>query len=406
MKFDVEKIRNDFPVLHRKVYDKPFVYLDNAATTQKPVQVIEEIERVYKTINSNIHRGVHHLSDLCTGEYENAREKVASFINANHSHEVIFTSGTTGSVNLVAFSFGESFVGEGDEIIVSAMEHHSNIVPWQMLCERKNAVLKVIPINGDGELIMEEYEKLIGPKTRLVAVVHVSNAIGTRNPVERIIEIAHKQDVPVLVDGAQSVQHEKIDVQKIDADFFAFSGHKIYGPTGTGVLYGKEKWLDRMVPWQGGGEMISNVTFQKTTYNKLPFKFEAGTPNYTGAIAMAAALDYVGKTGLENIAGYEKELTEYAVSKLMQIDGLRLIGTPRKRTSVISFMIENIHPYDAGMVIDKMGVAVRTGSHCAEPVMDFFGVRGTIRASLVFYNTKREIDTLYDAVIKVKEMFN
>ncbi len=406
MKFDVEKIRNDFPVLHRKVYDKPFVYLDNAATTQKPVQVIEEIERVYKTINSNIHRGVHHLSDLCTGEYENAREKVASFINANHSHEVIFTSGTTGSVNLVAFSFGESFVGEGDEIIVSAMEHHSNIVPWQMLCKRKNAVLKVIPINGDGELIMEEYEKLIGPKTRLVAVVHVSNAIGTRNPVERIIEIAHKQDVPVLVDGAQSVQHEKIDVQKIDADFFAFSGHKIYGPTGTGVLYGKEKWLDRMVPWQGGGEMISNVTFQKTTYNKLPFKFEAGTPNYTGAIAMAAALDYVGKTGLENIAGYEKELTEYAVSKLMQIDGLRLIGTPRKRTSVISFMIENIHPYDAGMVIDKMGVAVRTGSHCAEPVMDFFGVRGTIRASLVFYNTKREIDTLYDAVIKVKEMFN
>jgi len=406
LKFDVEKIRNDFPVLHRKVYDKPFVYLDNAATTQKPVQVIEEIERVYKTINSNIHRGVHHLSDLCTGEYENAREKVASFINANHSHEVIFTSGTTGSVNLVAFSFGESFVGEGDEIIVSAMEHHSNIVPWQMLCERKNAVLKVIPINGDGELIMEEYEKLIGPKTRLVAVVHVSNAIGTRNPVERIIEIAHKQDVPVLVDGAQSVQHEKIDVQKIDADFFAFSGHKIYGPTGTGVLYGKEKWLDRMVPWQGGGEMISNVTFQKTTYNKLPFKFEAGTPNYTGAIAMAAALDYVGKTGLENIAGYEKELTEYAVSKLMQIDGLRLIGTPRKRTSVISFMIENIHPYDAGMVIDKMGVAVRTGSHCAEPVMDFFGVRGTIRASLVFYNTKREIDTLYDAVIKVKEMFN
>ncbi len=405
LNFNVEKIRKDFPILHREVYNKPLVYLDNAATTQKPVQVTEEMNRVYETINSNIHRGVHYLSDMCTGEYEKAREKVARFINAASTNEVIFTSGTTGSVNTVAFSFGETFVSEGDEIIISALEHHSNIVPWQMLCERKKAVLKVIPVNGNGELLMDEYEKLIGPKTRLVAVAHVSNAIGTRNPVERIIEISHNHDVPVLIDGAQSIQHEKIDVQKLDADFFAFSGHKVYGPTGTGVLYGKEEWLEKMTPYQGGGEMISSVSFEKSTYNRLPFKFEAGTPNFAGAIGLAAALDYIDNTGIGNIAEYEKDLTDYAVSKLSQTENLKLIGTPAHRTSVISFLLENIHPYDAGMVIDKMGVAVRTGSHCAEPLMGFFGIRGTIRASLAFYNTRKEIDVLHNAILKVKEMF-
>jgi len=405
LSFDVKKIREDFPILQREIYNKPLVYFDNAATTQKPRQVIEAMEHVYSRINSNIHRGVHFLSDRCTEEFERSREMVAGFINAAHSHEVIFTAGTTASINLAAFSFGETFVGEGDEIIVSAMEHHSNLVPWQMLCGRKKAKLKIIPLNEKGELLVEEFEKLISARTKLVTLSHVSNAIGTRHPVEKVIELAHKKDIPVLIDGAQSIQHEVIDVQKMDADFFVFSGHKVYGPTGIGVFYGKEKWLEKMMPYQGGGEMISRVTLEKTSYNRLPFKFEAGTPNYVGAIGLAAALQYLRETGMENIIAYERELTDYGVSKLSEIDNLRLVGTPRERTSVLSFLIDDIHPYDAGMVIDKMGVAVRTGNHCAEPLMDFFKIRGTIRASVVFYNTKKEIDILCDAIEKVKQMF-
>ena len=403
---DIELIRHHFPILSQKVHNRPLVYLDNAATTQKPLKVIETIERVYKTINSNVHRGVHHLSDVCTDEHEQARIKVQQFINAGHSHEIIFTSGTTASINLVAFSFGEKFVKEGDEVIISAMEHHSNMVPWQMLCERKKALLKVIPMSLNGELELDKLPGLISGKTRIIAVGHVSNSLGTVNPVKDIIELAHANNIPVLVDGAQAVQHGKVDVQELDCDFYVFSGHKAYGPTGIGVLYGKGKWLNEMPPWQGGGEMIKEVSFSGTVYNDLPFKFEAGTPNFVGAIALGAALDYLNEIGLDEIASREKELLEYATQKLQAIPGLVIVGNAKEKISVISFYLEGIHPYDTGMVLDKLGIAVRTGNHCAQPVMDFLRLPGTVRASFVFYNTREEIDALAEGVLRVKQMFS
>ncbi|HKL07393.1 MAG TPA: cysteine desulfurase [Bacteroidales bacterium] len=405
MSIDINKIRSDFPILNQQVYQKPLVYFDNGATTQKPKVVIDEVAKIYSQENANIHRGVHFLSEQLTQRYEDARKVVQQFIHAAHDHEVIFTSGTTESINTIAYSFGEKYIHEGDEIIISTLEHHANIVPWQMLCERKNASLKIIPINDEGELLLDEYEKLISLKTKLIAVNHVSNAIGTINDVKKMIDIAHQKDIPVLIDGAQSIQHGKVDVQKLDCDFYVFSGHKIYGPNGIGVLYGKEKWLNELPPFMTGGEMIKNVTFEKTTFNELPFKFEAGTPNYVGAIGMAKAIEYIQGIGLENIEAYEKELLEYATQKLNAIEGLKIIGTSAKKISVISFILENIHHYDAGMVIDKMGIAVRTGHHCAEPVMDCFHIEGTIRASFAFYNTKEEIDRLYEALNTVKQMF-
>ncbi|MCK5169083.1 MAG: cysteine desulfurase, partial [Bacteroidales bacterium] len=392
LSLDIQKIRKDFPILNQKVYNKPLVYLDNGATTQKPQVVIDEEIKIYSKENSNIHRGVHYLSEQLTQRYEDARKAVQKFINAPHDREVIFTSGTTESINTIAFSFGEKYINKGDEIIISALEHHANIVPWQMLCERKKATLKVIPINEKGELLLDEYQKLISPKTKIVAVNQVSNALGTVNDVKKLIDIAHQQNIPVLIDGAQSIQHGNVDVQELDCDFFVFSGHKIYGPNGIGVIYGKEKWLNEMPPFMTGGEMIKKVTFEKTTFNELPFKFEAGTPNYVGAIGLVTAINYIQEIGLENIAAYEKELLDYATEKLESIDGLRIIGTAQKKVSVISFVLDNIHHYDAGMVIDKMGIAVRTGHHCAEPLMDCFNIEGTIRASFSFYNTKEEID--------------
>lgn len=403
---DITKIRSHFPILGRKVHNRALVYLDNAATTQKPLKVIETIERVYKNLNSNVHRGVHHLSDLCTDEHEQARSKVQKFINAAYSHEIIFTSGTTASINLVAFSFGEKYVSEGDEIIVSALEHHSNMVPWQMLCERKKALLKILPMTKKGELEIDKLPGLITEKTRLVAVGHVSNALGTVNPVKKIIEIAHSGGVPVLIDGAQAVQHGRVDMQEMDCDFYVFSGHKAYGPTGIGVLYGKEKWLNEMPPWQGGGEMIREVSFSGAVYNDLPFKFEAGTPNFTGAIALGAALDYLNEIGLEEIALREKELLDYATRKLQSIPGLVIVGNAAEKISVISFYLEGIHPYDTGMILDKLGIAVRTGNHCAQPVMDFLQLPGTVRASMVFYNTREEIDLLAEGIERVKQMFS
>ncbi len=405
MSLDIQKIRKDFPILNQQIYKKPLVYFDNGATTQKPQLVIDEEVKIYSEENSNIHRGVHYLSEQLTQRYEDARKVVRKFINAKHDHEVIFTSGTTESINTIAFSFGEKYVNEGDEIIISTLEHHANIVPWQILCERKNAVLKIIPINENGELILEEYEKLISSKTKIVAVNHVSNALGTINDIKRIIEIAHKRDIPVLIDGAQSVQHGNVDVKELDCDFYVFSGHKIYGPNGIGVLYGKEKWLNEMPPFMTGGEMIKKVSFEKTTFNELPLKFEAGTPNYVAAIGLAKAIEYIQNVGLKNIAEYEKELLDYATKKLESIEGLKIIGTAQNKISIISFILEDIHNYDAGMVIDKMGIAVRTGHHCAEPLMDSLNIEGTIRASFSFYNTKEEINSLYDALLTVKQMF-
>jgi cysteine desulfurase/selenocysteine lyase len=402
---DIQKIRKDFPILNQLIYNKPLVYFDNGATTQKPQVVIDEESKIYSQENSNIHRGVHYLSEQLTQRYEDARKTVQKFINAPHDHEVILTSGTTESINTIAYSFGEKYVNEGDEIIISTLEHHANIVPWQMLCERKGAVLKVIPINDKGELLLDEYEKLLSPKTKIVAVTQVSNALGTVNDVKKIIEIAHKNGTPVLIDGAQSVQHNIIDVQDLDCDFFVFSGHKLYGPNGIGVIYGKEKFLNEMPPYMTGGEMIKKVTFEKTTFNELPFKFEAGTPNYVAAIGLATAIDYIQEIGLENIAAYEKELLDYATEKLESIEGLRIIGTAANKVCAISFILENIHHFDAGMVIDKMGIAVRTGHHCAEPLMNRFNIEGTLRASFAFYNTKEEIDKLYDAILTVKQMF-
>ena len=405
MSLDIEKIRNDFPLLQQRVNNQPLVYLDNGATTQKPKVVIDKIQELYTQYNSSIHRGVHWLSEQITEEYEKARSIVRNFISARHNHEVIFTSGATGSINAVAFSFGEKFVREGDEIIISEMEHHANIVPCQMLCERKAARLKVIPINDQGELVPGALEKLITSRTRILALTQVSNSLGTINPVKEIIEIAHAGNVPVLIDGAQAVQHGDVNVSDMDCDFYVFSGHKIYGPNGIGVLYGKEKWLEEIPPYQGGGDMVDNVTFEKTTYNRLPFKFEAGTMNYIGAIGMSTALTYLEKVGIDKIADYETELLGYATSRLEEHGDIRIFGKAKNKISIISFLIEGIHQYDTGMILDKMGIAVRTGTHCAQPVMERYGIEGTIRASLAFYNTKEEIDKLTAGLQKVKEMF-
>jgi cysteine desulfurase/selenocysteine lyase len=404
--FEVERIRADFPVLRQTIHGKPLVYLDSAATAQKPLAVIEAIRRFHEVDCANIHRGVHELSQRSTAAYEETRAKTRRFLNARTKNELIFVRGTTEGVNLVASSWGRGNVRQGDEIIISAMEHHSNIVPWQMLAEDRGAKLRVIPMNQRGELILEEYEKLLNPRTRMVAVAHVSNPLGTINPVRQIIEMAHRAGAITLVDGAQAAPHIRIDVQALDADFYTLSGHKLFGPTGIGILYGKSKLLDAMPPYQGGGDMIQSVTFEKTTYNDLPYKFEAGTPNIAGGIGLGAALDYVNRIGLERIASYEHELLEYGTARLSEVPGLRLIGTAREKAAVLSFVIEGIHPHDIGTVLDRQGVAVRTGHHCAQPVMDFFDVPATTRASLACYNTFAEIDTLVAGLYKVKEIFS
>ncbi len=402
---NIEEIRSDFPILSTTVYGKPLIYLDNGATTEKPKCVVEEMTKIYYTTNANVHRGVHYLSQQATDLAEESRVVVQQFINAKHSHEIIFTRGTTESINLVAHSFCRQFCNEGDEIIISAMEHHANIVSWQLQEPIRGIKLKVIPINDKGELMLDEMEKLISPKTRLISVTHVSNVLGTVNPVDQITEIAHKHNIPVLIDAAQSVQHMTLDVQKLDCDFLVFSGHKVYGPNGVGVLYGKEKWLNQMPPYQGGGEMIKTVSFKETTFNELPFKFESGTPDYPGVIALATALKYIKNIGLDSIKAYEDELLRYCTDELLKIEGLRIYGTSDKKSSVISFLVNNIHHYDMGMLLDKMGIAVRTGHHCAQPLMDELGVDGTVRASLAFYNTKEEIDQLVMGVKKVASMF-
>ena len=402
---DVDRIRSDFPILSEKVYNKDLVYLDNGATTQKPRIVADTLTEVLTRYNANIHRGVHRLSDIASEEYEKARETVRAFINAGSTDEIIFNSGTTAAINNIAFSFGERFVNEGDEIVISALEHHANIVPWQMLCERRGAKLKIIPMDDNGVLDLKAYKELLNGSTKIVAVTQASNALGVITPLNEIIAGAHSNDIPVLVDGAQGIQHGVVDVREMDCDFYVFSGHKIYGPTGIGVLYGKRKYLDLMPPWQGGGDMVKSVTFEKTTYNELPFKFEAGTTNFPGAIGLAAALNYITGTGREAIAEREAMLLEYATTKLKEIEGIRIYGDVENKISVISFLIDGIHQYDAGMVLDKMGIAVRTGTHCAQPVMDRFGIDGTIRASFCFYNTTREADLLADGVRRVKEMF-
>lgn len=398
---DIDNIRKDFPILNEKIYNKTLIYFDNGATTQKPQSVIEKINYGYEHLNANIHRGVHYLSQKATEAHEEARKTVASFLGAGKHQEIIFTRGTTEAINLVAFSFGEAFCKAGDEIIVSVMEHHSNIVPWQMLCERKGMKLKVIPINETGELDIKAYTELVNENTRLVSVAHVSNVLGTVNPVKNIIDIAHSRNIPVLIDGAQSVPHIPVNVTELDADFYVFSGHKIYGPTGIGVLYGKEKWLNAIPPYQGGGEMIATVSFEKTTYNELPFKFEAGTPDYIGSTALAAALDYVQKIGIDKIATYEHELTKYATLRLKEIDGIRIIGQAAEKSAVVSFLVGNIHPYDIGMLLDKLGIAVRTGHHCAQPLIESLEIPGTVRASFAFYNTKEEIDVFIEALKRV-----
>mgnify|MGYP003842128327 FL=1 len=403
--FNVEAIRKDFPILSRKVNGKPLVYFDNAATSQTPQQVIDVIVDYYSNYNANIHRGVHTLSQEATDLYEQARLKIQSHFNAKFSHEIIFTSGTTHSINLVANGFS-SLLKKGDDIIVSALEHHSNIVPWQMLCERTGATLKVIPMNEEGELIMSKFDTLLSKNTKLVFVNHISNALGTINPIEYIIEEAHKIGAAVLIDGAQSTPHIKPDVQALDVDFYVTSAHKICGPTGVGMLYGKESWLKKLPPYQGGGEMIAEVSFEKTTYADLPHKFEAGTPNICGGIAFGAAIDYMNGIGFENIAAYENELLEYGTTKLLEIEGLKIYGTSKHKTSVISFNLKGMHPYDVGTILDKLGIAVRTGHHCAQPIMDFYKIPGTVRASFAFYNTKAEIDTFIEAVKKAKMMLS
>ena len=403
--FDIQKIRADFPILSTKVKLKPLVYFDNGATSQKPKVVIEAISKYYQEINANIHRGVHTLSQLATDAYEASRIKIQQHLNAQFSHEIIFTSGTTHGINTVANGFA-FILKEDDEVLVSAMEHHSNIVPWQMLCERTGAKLKVIPMNENGELILSEYKKLLSEKTKIVAVNHISNALGTINPIKEMIEMAHKVGAAFLVDGAQAVPHLKPDVQDLDCDFYVFSGHKMCGPTGTGILYGKEKWLNKLHPYQGGGEMIETVTFEKTTYAGLPHKFEAGTPNIAGGIVLGTAVDYLNEIGFEAISNHEHELLVYATEKLLEIDGLKIYGTAKEKASVISFNIEGIHPYDIGTIIDNLGIAVRTGHHCAQPVMDFYKIPGTIRASFAFYNTKQEVDELVDSVKKAKLMLS
>lgn len=403
--YDVNKIRNDFPILSRTVYGKPLVYLDNGATTQKPRCVVDAMVDEYYSVNANVHRGVHFLSQQATNLHEASRETVRKFINAGKTSEVVFTRGTTESINLVASSFVDSQMQDGDEVIVSVMEHHSNIVSWQLQAARKGIKLRVIPMNDRGELLLDEYEKLFSTRTKLVSVAHVSNVLGTINPVKKIIEIAHAHQVPVLIDGAQGVPHMKVDVQDLDADFYVFSGHKIYGPTGVGVLYGKEDWLDRLPPYQGGGEMIQNVTFEKTTFNELPFKFEAGTPDYVGTTALATALDYVSEIGMDNIAAYEHELTVYAMERLKEIPGMRIFGEAEHKGGVISFLVGNIHHFDMGTLLDRLGIAVRTGHHCAEPLMRRLGIEGTVRATFGIYTTKEEIDALVAGIARVSRMF-
>ncbi len=403
--YDIAAIRQDFPILGREVYKKPLVYLDNGATTQKPRQVVDAMVDEYYNVNANVHRGVHFLSQQATDLHEQSRERVRQFINAQSTSEIVFTRGTTESINLLAFCFGEAFVHEGDEIVVTEMEHHSNIVPWQMMCERKGAKLKVIPITDDGRLCMDAYRQMLNEKTRLVCCTHVSNVLGTINPVKEIVKIAHSNGSLVLIDGAQSTPHFAVDVQDIDCDFFAFSGHKIYAPTGIGVLYGKEQLMDKLPPYQGGGEMIQKVTFEKTTYNDLPYKFEAGTPDYVASHALAAALDYVSKLGMDNIFKHEQELTTYAIAKLQEIEGMRIFGPVEGRDAVISFLVGNIHHLDMGTLLDRLGIAVRTGHHCAEPLMNRLGITGTVRASFGLYNTKDEVDVLVAGVKRVAQMF-
>ncbi len=402
--FEVERIREDFPILKRKIRGKPLIYLDNAATSQKPQVVIDAITRYYSAANANIHRGVHYLSEQATAAYEAARAKVRAHLNAREDREIIFVRGTTEAINLVAYSYGRKNVKKGDEIIVSAMEHHSNIVPWQMLCEEKGARLRVIPMNDDGELLLDEYEKLLGPHTRIVAVNHVSNALGTVNPVRKIIEMAHAHGARVLIDGAQSVPHLPVDVQSLDSDFYVFSGHKVFGPTGIGAVYGKAALLESMPPFMGGGDMIRTVTFEKTTYNDLPYKFEAGTPYIAGGIGLGTALDYIGQLDLSAIAAYEHDLLEYATRAVSGLGGIRIIGTAREKASVLSFVMDGVHPHDIGTIVDREGVAIRTGHHCAQPVMKRFGVPATARASFAFYNTKEEVDALVRALLKVREI--
>ena len=403
--YDIQKIREDFPILSREVYGKPLIYLDNGATTQKPRCVVEAITDEYYSVNANVHRGVHFLSQQATELHEASRETVRKFINARSSNEIVFTRGTTESINLLASSFAESQMKEGDEVIVSTMEHHSNIVPWQLQAEKRGIVLKVIPMNDKGELLIDEYEKLFSERTKLVSLVHVSNVLGTVNPVTEMIATAHGHGVPVLIDGAQSVPHMKVDVQDLDADFFAFSGHKIYGPTGVGVLYGKEEWLDKIPPYQGGGEMIQSVSFEKTTFNELPFKFEAGTPDYIGTTALAKALDYVSAVGMDNIAAYEHELTVYAMKRLKEIEGMRIFGEAEHKSGVVSFLVGNIHHLDMGTLLDRLGIAVRTGHHCEQPLMIRLGIEGTVRASFGLYNTKEEIEALAAGIERVSKMF-
>lgn len=403
--YNVEEIRADFPILARTVYGKPLVYLDNGATTQKPRCVVDAITDEYYSVNANVHRGVHFLSQQATELHEASRETVRRFINARSINEIVFTRGTTESINLLASSFGEAFLGEGDEVIVSTMEHHSNIVPWQLLQMRKGIKLRVIPMNDCGELLLNEYERLFTERTRIVCVTHVSNVLGTVNPVKDMIVTAHAHGVPVLVDGAQSIPHMPVDVQALDADFYVFSGHKVYGPTGVGVLYGKEEWLDKLPPYQGGGEMIQHVSFERTTFNELPFKFEAGTPDYIGTTGLARALDYVTTLGMDRIAAYEHDLTEYATRRLKEIPGMRIFGEAAEKGSVISFLVGDIHHFDMGTLLDRLGIAVRTGHHCAQPLMQRLGIEGTVRASFALYNTKEEIDALVAGVERVSRMF-
>lgn len=401
---DIASIRAQFPILSREIYGKPLIYLDNAATSQHPQCVIERITDSYYRVNANVHRGVHTLSQEATEAHENARKRVQRFISAQHSHEIIFTRGTTEAINLVAHSFGEAFLHDGDEVILTVMEHHSNIVPWQLLQSRKDIKLRVVPINERGELDMEAFRSLFNERTRLVSVMHASNVLGTINPIKDIIAHAHSHDVPVLVDGAQGIPHTKVDVQELDVDFYVFSAHKVYGPTGIGVLYGKEKWLDAIPPYQGGGEMIAQVSFERTTFNELPYKFEAGTPDYVGSAAFATAIDWIEATGFEAMQAYEEELLRYATARLGEIEDLRILGTAPHKTPVISFLVGNIHHYDMGMLLDKLGVAVRTGHHCAQPLMHALGVEGTVRASFAVYNTREEIDAFVAAVKRVSNM--
>lgn len=403
--YNIQKVRDDFPILSRTVYDRPLVYLDNAATTQKPLCVLDAMRDEYLNVNANVHRGVHYLSQQATDLHEAARETVRRFINAPKTEEIIFTRGTTESINLVVSSFCEEFMGDGDEVIVSVMEHHSNIVPWQLQAAKRGIALKVIPIDDSGNLLMDEYEKLFSDRTKIVSVAHVSNTLGTVNPVKDIVRIAHEHGVPVMVDGAQSTPHFKVDVQDLDCDFFAFSGHKIYGPTGVGVLYGKEEWLDRLPPYQGGGEMIESVSFERTVFERLPFKFEAGTPDYVATHGLATALNYVSALGMDNIAAHERELTAYCMEQMQTIPGIRLFGTTPDKDAVVSFLVGDIHHLDMGTLLDRLGIAVRTGHHCAQPVMDRLGVQGVVRASFALYNTKEEIDALVSGVKRVATMF-